>query len=664
MVFAVLTLTTAATATAELAGILGRDGVSLPEIVLFGLYAVLLVWIGANFWLSAFGAVRLLSRRKVNEQRDHGVAAGERARLWGEPRIAVVIPVYNEDPGRVFDGVAAMYQSLEATGCQGAFQFFVLSDTRDPETWLAEELAWLRSCRELAAHGRLFYRRRPDNVGRKAGNIGEFCERWGRRYEYMIVLDADSLVPGSTMVEMVRRMDEDPRLGLLQAWPRPVAGTSPFARIQQFAAAVYGRVIAAGMAELLGGEGNYWGHNAIVRIQAFMQNCGLPHLPGREPLGGEILSHDFVEAALLVRGGWQVRLACDLPCSYEEGPQSLIRHLERERRWCQGNMQHARLVLACGLHPLSRVNLLTGVMAYAAGPLWLLFLAAMAAVALQQPASPVAAPGAWPWAQTALAVEPIGRAYHLLGLTAALLLGPKAFGLGLALSDRDLRSRQGGALRLVASTLLETLSSALLAPVVMLLHSRFVISILLGRSVRWDAQQRGAERVCMREALAAHGEQMLTGLVLAAAAIAFVPSLFVWLSPVIGGLLLSAALSVGTSRVSWGRATRRLGLFLIPEETDPPAILRRRSALAGARARAAAVSPCRNPVAEVVEDPLANALHLALLPATAADGGAASETALAPDRLAMLSDPETLRWLHWQAWAARASGAESGGEAA
>lgn len=633
--FVAFTLATAAVGAAGLAGILSADsgGLSGLEFVVVGLYALLLSWISANFWISVFGAAHLWARRPTSKGRDPSSGAVESApSVATGPRVAVVVPIFNEDPDRVFDGVAAMYDSLKDTGCLGDFHLFVLSDTRDPDTALAEEQAWMRTCRRLGAGGSLFYRRRRDNSGRKSGNVAEFCRRWGRRYDYMIVLDADSLVAGSTMVEMVRRMDADPSLGLLQAWPRPVRGVTLFARMQQFSAVLYGRLVAAGMGSLLMDQGNYWGHNAILRVRAFMENCGLPHLPGREPMGGEILSHDFVEAALLVRGGWKVRLATDLGCSYEEGPPNLLQHLKRDRRWCQGNMQHARLLLAQGLHPVSRANFFIGIMAYASAPLWLLFLTAATLEAALR--GDTAALSARFLANEAALLGETPILYGLLAMTATFLLMPKILGLMLALVDCQLRPSLGGGLRLTASVILETAFSALLAPVMMLLHTRFVGAVLNGRTVRWTAQQRDAERIRLREAITAHGEQTLVGVSLATVLLVVWPPMLLWLSPVFVGLVLAPWLSAVTSYECLGRAARRLGLFVIPEEQSAPPILERLTSYERLRpAPAGAVAP---PASAVLEDPFLNAVHIAMCEET--------------QWPAELADAETLRRRHAQAF--------------
>ncbi|MEX2408779.1 MAG: glucans biosynthesis glucosyltransferase MdoH, partial [Rhodovibrionaceae bacterium] len=461
--------------------------------------------------------------------------------------------------------------------------FFVLSDSSDPRCWLEEERIWLDTRDRLGARGRLFYRRRETNAGRKPGNIADFCRRWGGAYDYMVVLDADSLMAGATLMELVRRMEAEPRAGLIQTWPRPVHGATLFARVQQYAAAISGPLIVGGMAALAGRAGNYWGHNAIVRTRAFVESCGLPSLPGKPPLGGEIMSHDFVEAALLVRNGWHVRLDADLAGSYEEGPPNLIESLRRDRRWCQGNLQHLRILPAGGLHPVSRINLAIGIMSFLSAPIWLIFVMLAIAEALSSTfferlaeLSLTMAPnhGAIGAQLLAQLLQDSGT-LNLLGLSAILLLGPKLLGIVTTLLDGAKRRLQGGGLRILFSSLLETAVSALVAPLTMLAHSRFIVEILLGRSVGWGAQQRDAARVSWPEAWQAFAWLVVSGLAVAALSTRVIPEVFWWLSPVLISAGLAEPLTLLTGRRSVGDILARLGILRIPEESAAPDILRR-----------------------------------------------------------------------------------------
>ncbi|HYO23899.1 MAG TPA: glucans biosynthesis glucosyltransferase MdoH, partial [Lacipirellulaceae bacterium] len=348
---------------------LGDDRPVLSLAVL-GLFVVLTTWIALWFWIATTGFVLAWRRCRATAS---GAGAKPRARLLSPT--AILIPVYNEDPREVFARVRAMLKSLERTGRAGSFDFFLLSDTTNPDIWLEEQWHWLELQRELKRPTAVYYRRRSRNAHRKAGNIKDFCERWGALYPLMVVLDADSLMDGATLVELVRRMDEDPQLGLLQTPTLPLGDRSLLSRCQQFAARLCGGLLACGLDWYSGDGGNYWGHNAILRTEAFTRHCGLSDLPGRAPLGGEILSHDFVEAALMQRAGYKVRLACDLTASYEQCPGTLPSYAQRENRWCQGNLQHARLIVSRAMPLSNRFHFLTGVLAYVSAPLWLAFMA-------------------------------------------------------------------------------------------------------------------------------------------------------------------------------------------------------------------------------------------------------------------------------------------------
>mgnify|MGYP000559488803 CR=1 FL=1 len=358
-------------------------------------------------------------------------------------RTALLMPTYNEDPARVMAGLQATYESLVATGHAGAFDLFILSDTTDPDVWIAEEAAFL-ALRDRTGATRLFYRRRAKNTERKAGNIADWVRRWGAAYPVMLVLDADSVMEGATLVRLASAMERNPGIGILQTLPVIVGATTLFARMQQFAGRVYGPLIAHGIAWWHGSEGNYWGHNAAIRTAAFAGAAGLPTLRGRTPFGGHILSHDFVEAALIRRAGWAVHMVPGLGGSYEEGPPSLTDVAVRDRRWCQGNLQHAGVLPAAGLHPVSRLHLLMGIGSYVTSPLWLLFLLSGVLISLQsrfvRPEYFGEGRALFPsWPQ----VDPVLAKWVFIG-TMAVLLAPKLMAYAVLLRDRPLRRGCGG----------------------------------------------------------------------------------------------------------------------------------------------------------------------------------------------------------------------------
>ena len=525
-----------------------------------------------------------------------------------ESRAAIVVPIYNEDPHDVFMRINAVHDSLRRTDHAHRFDIFVLSDSTDAETWIAEELAWHELCRKVDGFGRIFYRHRTRNIRRKSGNIADFCENWGAYYEYMVVFDADSLMEGETLAEMVDLMDAHPQVGLIQVPPVPVGQQTVFARLQQFAASLYGPVYATGIAFWYLGDSSYWGHNAIIRTRAFIDHCGLPDLPGKEPLGGEILSHDFVEAALLRRAGWEVWMVPELQGSYEETPPTLIDHAMRDRRWCQGNLQHARLVFTKGLHAVSRIHLAHGVMSYASSPLWLLFLIVAGVEALRQTrAEPIYFLGdsifpAWPPSYTM-------EATVLLAITLTGLYTPKVLGLILTLRDPASGKMHGGLIRATFSMVLESLVSVLLAPILMLFQTRFVLSTLAGRTVSWNPQRRDADHTSLPDAFAAHGWQTAIAAAIGWVTWTYVPIFFWWLTPVLAGPILAIPISMLSSRRLVGGWLRRRRLLAVPAETSPSGVLRDFDQI---RAAEPAIGDGNTLVQKAFTDAFVNTLHVSL----------------------------------------------------
>ncbi len=416
-----------------------------------------------------------------------------------ETRTAILMPTYNEEPARVLAGLQAIYESLQEAGAIDTFDFFILSDTTDADIWIAEEAGFLALRARTKGEGRIFYRRRPRNTDRKAGNIAEWVMRFGGRYDAMLVLDADSLMTGECIVRIAAAMEQNPHVGLIQTLPVIIGGRSLFARLQQFAGRLYGPLIAHGLAWWHGPDSNYWGHNAIIRTRAFAECAGLPHLRGRKPFGGHILSHDFVEAALVRRGGWAVHMVPWLHGQLRGGPPSLTDLAIRDRRWCQGNLQHAAVLPARGLHYVSRLHLLTGIGSYITAPLWLIMLLAGLLTALQARFVPpdyfpseFSLFPAWP------AQDPIRAAWVFVG-TMAVLLVPKLFAYVVMLFDREQRRGFGGGFLALGGLLVETLIAGLAAPMMMVAQSAAVASILAGRDGGWQPQRRGDGSVPLGE---------------------------------------------------------------------------------------------------------------------------------------------------------------------
>jgi len=610
LVFALLILLTIGTGAFTMFSALQANGMSNLEWIQLGLFIVLFAWIAPSFWTSIFGFSVILrggdpfSITRTLEPWEEGQRLPVRS--------AIVVPVYNEDPERVMAGVRATMSSLEDRGVLDDFDVYVLSDTNDPDVWVAEELAFAKLRTLVSQPQRLFYRKRRRNVDRKVGNIADFCARWGDRYRYMIVFDADSVMSGGTLIHMVRLMERNPGVGLIQVPPMPVNRETLFGRVQQFAARAYGTMFATGLNWWQAGEANYWGHNAVIRIRPFVEHCRLPVLSGREPMGGAILSHDFVEAALMRRAGWTVWLASELDGSYEETPPTLIDHAARDRRWCQGNLQHIRLIGTHGLNLVSRVHLIMGVMSYLASPIWVLLLLV---ATLEAARNAIIGPVYFDPEHSLFPVWQIStttRTLILYLVTIGLLILPKVLAIFAQAVNGKLRSF-GGGIALTESVFLEALFSMLLAPIMAVMQTRFVVTILAGRQVSWERQQREDATTSFADAVRRHGGATLLGLVWALAAWRYMPEFFWWLTPVLAGLLLSIPFSILSSRPKFGRAARALGLFLIPEEIDPPNVIER---LPRYRAELSMGAPAPGSgLQRLVSDPEARRVHFDLLPA-------------------------------------------------
>ncbi|WP_049721549.1 glucans biosynthesis glucosyltransferase MdoH [Gilvimarinus polysaccharolyticus] len=550
--------------------ILRPNGVSWLEMSLLLLFGITFLWIVFAFTSGAIGFFLQLLRLDPLTLRRQSATPSPEPEVT--TRTAVVMPVYNEDTARVIAGFEVSLRSLAATGQLDAFDFYLLSDTQSPELARAEAGAWQQLCQRLGPlAARVSYRRRTDNSGRKVGNVSDFCCRWGDKYEAMIVLDADSVMSGECMLSLVHAIEQNPTAALVQTVPIPVRQSTMFGRFLQFAADLYSPMLATGLAFWQTDTANYWGHNAIVRIEPFMQHCGLPELTGRGPFGGEILSHDFVEAALLRRAGWNVILLAELRGSYEEVPSNLLDYATRDRRWVQGNMQHIALLGGARLYGVSRLHFLLGAVAYVSSLLWLIMLAlsSIDAVVRALSSDVFFTSGFqlfphWPIVKT-------GLIFSLLSLTVAMLILPKVFGIVIALQQR--RAQFGGARRLLLGSLIETLFAILIAPLMMVFHAYFVVSVLIGHKVSWNAQAREGRMVPWREAFARTFPATLIAVVWGVLSYVLTPVFFWWMLPVLAGLVLAAPIVRYSSSLALGQWLRNAGVFIAPSEAQEPEVL-------------------------------------------------------------------------------------------
>ena len=528
-----------------------------------GLYGLLSGWVVTGFVTALMGFYVSVRGDK------HALSAKQVANhpMNPEARTAIIMPICNEDVATVFAGLRATCESVASTGHAKQFDVFVLSDSYNPETAAAERAAWEDLRAALAESPNqpqveVYYRLRTRRTHRKAGNVADFCRRWGKDYRYMVVLDADSVMSGDCLTSMVKLMEANPTAGIIQTATQAIGHVTLHARAQQFASRVTGRLFTLGMQFWQLGESHYWGHNAIIRVEPFMKHCALAPIKGTGGMSGGIMSHDFVEAALMRRAGYNVWLVSDLVGSYEQQPPDLLAELQRDRRWCQGNLQNARLMAEPGIHPVHRAMFVTGTMAYVSAPLWLAFLTLGTALWLSGSSLvsswsvlPAELAGLWVW-------------------TLCLLFLPRVLGIAAVLMRGEQR-QYGGVWGLVKSSMMESGLAIVQAPVRMLAHSLFVLVALTGIKLDWKSPPREAAAVPWKVAASQLAPMTLVIAMLAVGVAMIDPSALIWLMPVGLPLLLAIPLTVLTSQIALGTTLRDRGFLLIPEESRSPAVLRR-----------------------------------------------------------------------------------------
>src|SRR5271157_25359 len=614
--------------------VVGVGGWTPLKMAEMGLFALLFTSLSFGFTQAFLGFLVLAERReplKITNTLDNSVPLAA---------TAVVMPVYNEDTQTVFGNIRAVYDSLQEREELAPYDFFILSDSTDPARAVEEGMAWADLCRQTDGFGKIHYRRRKVPVNRKSGNIADFCRRWGHRYRYMVVLDADSVMTGQAVSSLVRLMEANPRAGIIQTMPRLVRAETVFGRIQQFASRLYGPIFAAGLNFWQQGAGNYWGHNAINRVSPFVASCGLPALPGKEPLGGRVLSHDFVEAALMRNAGWEIWFAYDLDGSYEGLPPNLTEHVKRDRRWCQGNLQHMWFLLAQNIRPISRIHLVQGILAYSSAPLLVLFLLLGAFQA------------GIDHLHEKIGMFPAASAAVLFLMTLTLLFGPKVLSLLHLFSCPKELAAFGGPIRVLLGVILETLFSIFTAPVLIWFHTRFVLRNIAGKTVTWHTQTRdGGAGPRWLDIVCEYWPLPVVGAGLGAVAWWIAPTYLAWVSPILLGLLLAIPIAQFSGRIDWSRQ-----LFLTPEELQPPKELCGRFKL---QLRDG------DQFVHALLDPFYNAVHVSLqrerdTSTPCADGYILSlanrlfkegpESLTPQQKRALLGDGQTLGWLHNLIW--------------
>jgi membrane glycosyltransferase len=622
-----------------------------PDYVVMGLFPLLFGQVAIGFVLAIFGFFDKLRGGDPH----HVMRRPWRAKEETIPlaATAIVVPVFNEEVGRVSRGIANMWQSLEQTGQIEHFDFYLCSDSNDADHWVEEECAWISLCQKLNAFGKIFYRKRRHPINGKSGNVADFCRRWGKRYRYMIILDADSIMAGPTLVRLVRAMEANPEVGILQTQPYMVLGQSLLRRALQFSGHVYGALFSQGCSLAQMSSGSYWGHNAIIRVAPFIEFCDLPVLPVPDPRKRHVLSHDTVEAALMRRAGYEVWIAYDEPGSYEEGPPNLSDMLKRDRRWCAGNLQHFWFLFARGVALGSRLQIWIGLMAYLCSPLWLIFLIAGCFGTYARTRFLLYSAG-----PEDLGAATSSHALLLFALTMLLLFLPRVLGLLTTLPRCRL---YGGAIPLLVSAILETVLSTLLAPILMIFHTFFVLLTLFGWQIRWTTQNRTDSALTLTHCLTLYGGLTCLGLATQAVASYYLGNGGFWLTPIFLGWMLAPFLAWITSSSRLGMLLKSAHLFLTPEESQPPPELE-------GLAEETSAEPASGPLwTHALLCPYVQAVHLSMVrqrsPPSRDETPVQSQANLrerllregpqalgAKEKLRLLWDAETVFWLHQELW--------------
>ena len=535
--------------------VLRAGGWTFVDAILFVCFAFGTPWTVLGFWNALIGVWLLHFRKDPLAEVAPYAAAGD-VPIPLHIKTAVFMTLRNEDPGRAILRLRTVKDSLDATGEGAAFNYFVLSDTNNPAVAADEENAvdaWKAADPD---RDRIIYRRREQNTGFKAGNVHDFCERWGKDFNLMLPLDADSLMSGPEIVRMVRMMQAHPNIGILQSLVVGMPSSSGFARIFQFGMRHGMRSYTMGQAWWVGDCGPFWGHNALVRIKPFHERCGLPILPGKPPLGGHVLSHDQVEATLMRRAGYEVRVLPIERGSWEENPPTMLDFAQRDVRWCQGNMQYIKLLDLPGLYPMSRFQLVWAILMFLGIPAWTLMIALL----------PVAA-----WQAQGVTDFPVTLAIGLYITFFTMYLMPKIAGLIDAVLTRGGVRRYGGWLRFMTGAAIELVFSFLQGAVSTIRTSIFMMGLLFGKSVVWGGQSRDAQQLSWTDAARNLWPQTLFGVIVCGALLLVAPAVFWWSLPLTAGYLLAVPFAVLTADPRFGRFLQWLGLCGIPEDFDTPA---------------------------------------------------------------------------------------------
>jgi membrane glycosyltransferase len=655
------------TAAWVMADLLWRGGITGIEMALLVIFTILFSFISLGFAQAVIGFLILWRGKNKFRMLSLLADADPAAEL---PVTAIVMPIFNEDVASVYEGLRAIYHSVEKTGHLTRFDFFVLSDSNDPNKWIEEELAWVKLCKEVDGFGRIFYRKRKAPLNAKSGNISDFCRRWGSKYRYMVILDADSIMTGTSLVNLVRLMEAQPQAGIIQTAPLQVMSTTFFGRFMQFAGTLYGSIFQAGLSYWQVNDGNYWGHNAIIRVAPFMAHCGLPDLPASKIPHAKFISHDYVEAALMRRGNYEVWLVEGLSGSFEGGPPTLIDQAKRDRRWCRGNFQHSWLIFSPSFYAINRTHLFLGIMSYLASPLWLLFMILGTLQIRSAIHNPIRRFDYDVGLSLFLDIGGNKLAIILASITLLMLFIPKLLGLLLILRSPAGAKAFGGRAKAVISVFFEHLISMLTAPLLMLFNTEAIAGLIIGKKASWLAQRRNASggASLWQEVIRTHAVHTLVGVTWGIIAYKISAGFFWWMSPIFIGLICSIPLSMLFGSTAIGSWLQQHRIFITPQEETPAEELAQfEEKLNRLKDDLLFSEPLQHNggFIQAIIDPYINAIHIALLRRNKKHhqldteffrelrSKVLSEWPGALNRreqMALLMNPDCMIWLHEQVW--------------
>lgn len=527
---------------------------TIIRIIILGLFALTLPWMVVGFWNAIIG---LLICQCVKDPITFILPKSMQLRdtLPITASTAILLCIRNESPARLLRNLQAMLEDIAQDQLGSFFHVFVLSDTNEVSIAEEERASFEEMRKNWSPQIQITYRCREDNTGFKAGNIADFCQRWGKDHDFALVLDADSFMASSAITRLVRMMQANPRLGILQGLVIGLPSTSPFTRLFQYGMRLGMRSYTMGSAWWQADCGPYWGHNALIRLRPFMEFCDLPVLKNSSGVPSSILSHDLIEAVLMRRAGYEVRIYPQEDLSWEENPATLTEYIRRDLRWCEGNLQYRNLLTLPNLRPVNRYQLVLAIAMFLGSPAWIILIF-FCTIAISLSITPAA-------------LVNIDYFSSLLIVTLIMWYLPKIAGAINVLLQTSKSKLFGGRWRFCINLILEMVFSLLMTPITWLNHTIFILSLAFEKKGGWSGQSRDDHSISVAHAVNQFWPHTILGLGLSSLLYFNHPDALPYGILFFGGLLFSIPLVVITSQPWLGRLMIRYRLLSLPEEIIP-----------------------------------------------------------------------------------------------